>query len=260
MNGHYFCKELTLVVGDGILEDAFVLINGKFEAWVLVYSYFNGVFIMNGTHAGRPVYREARKFDRQPYPENQDGSEFPIVIPAEIKYCEELKAWVLTHENIRKSENDDSSCNWLLRSPETDSFDVLDATGKWDMWVGVLGTTDVSITCNRCFENSDCNLNGECSDDGKCVCYNGNGVNYFGEHCEVKLRDDCHSIIPEDGGYTMSIEHMSSWSTDPAVKESTEENEIVWDDIWTEYSRPVFSSVDNNERWSLVYRYVGSRV
>ena len=42
MNGYYFCKELTLDVGDGILEDAFVLVNGKFEAWVLVYSYFNG--------------------------------------------------------------------------------------------------------------------------------------------------------------------------------------------------------------------------
>mmetsp|Transcript_13556 Transcript_13556/g.22257 ORF Transcript_13556/g.22257 Transcript_13556/m.22257 type:complete len:665 (-) Transcript_13556:54-2048(-) len=256
MNGYYFCKELTLDVGDGILEEAFVRMNGKFETWVLVYSYFNGVFIKNGTHAGRPLYKEARKFDRQPYPENQGGTEFPVVIPAEIKYCEEIKAWVLTHENIRKSENDDSSCNWLLRSPETDSFNVLDAAGKWDMWVGVLGTTDVSITCNRCFENSDCNLNGECSDDGICICNNGNGVNYFGEHCEVKLREDCKTIIPEDGIYTMSIEHMSSWTNEPATKESTEAND-VWYDIWQEYSRPVFSSVDNNERWSLVYS--GSR-
>ena len=44
MNGYYFCKELTLDVGDGILEDAFVLVNGKFETWVLVYSYFNGEY------------------------------------------------------------------------------------------------------------------------------------------------------------------------------------------------------------------------
>lgn len=212
------------------------------------------VFIKNGTHAGRPLYKEARKFDRQPYnTENQDGTKYPVVVPAEIKYCEEMKAWVLTHENIRKSETDDSSCNWLLRSPETDSFTVLDSVGKWDMWVGVLGTTDVSISCNRCFEKADCNLNGECSDEGKCICDNGNGVNYFGEHCEVKLRDDCKTILPEDGNYTMSIEHMSSWSGEEvAVKDGD-----VWDDIWQEYSRPVFSSVDNNERWSLVYS--GSR-
>jgi len=42
MNGYYFCKDITLDVGDGILEDAFVLLNGSFEKWVLVYSYFNG--------------------------------------------------------------------------------------------------------------------------------------------------------------------------------------------------------------------------
>ncbi len=275
MNGYYFCKEITLDVGDGILEEAFVNMNGSFEKWVLVYSYFNGgkhflsmsfallvsskltkslVFIKNGTHAGRPLYKEARKFDRQPYnTENQDGTMFPVVVPAEIKYCEEMKSWVLTHENIRKSESDDSSCNWLLRSPETDSFNVIDAVGKWDMWVGVLGTTDVSISCNRCFERADCNLNGECSGDGKCVCDRGNGVNYFGEHCEVKLRDECKTILPEDGNYTMSIEHMSSWSGEEVpVKDGD-----IWDDIWQEYSRPVFSSFDNNERWSLVYS--GSR-
>ena len=42
MNGYYFCKEITLDVGDGILEEAFVHMNGSFEKWVLVYSYFNG--------------------------------------------------------------------------------------------------------------------------------------------------------------------------------------------------------------------------
>mmetsp|Transcript_27195 Transcript_27195/g.46217 ORF Transcript_27195/g.46217 Transcript_27195/m.46217 type:complete len:673 (+) Transcript_27195:113-2131(+) len=264
MNGYYFCKELTLDVGDGILEEAFVKnAKGSFDTWVLAYSYFNGVFLKNGTHAGRPVYKEARKFDRQPYPppEDQGGSMFQAVVPAEIKYCEDIKAWVLTHKNIGKSEDDDydSSCNWLLRSPETDSFNVLDASGKWDMWVGVLGTTDVSITCNRCADRSDCNLNGECSDDGRCICNNGNGVNYFGEHCEVKLRDECKTIIPEDGNYNMSIEHISSWSNsnEVAANEGSDSNYVVWDDIWQEYSRPVFSSIDNDERWSLIYS--GSR-
>jgi len=196
MNGFYQCKELTLDVGDGILEEAFVRTNGTFETWVLVYSYFNGVFIKDGTVAGRPLYKEARKFDRQPYrTEDQVDSMFPEVIPAEIKYCEDISAWVLTHKNILKSEMDDSSCQWLLRSPQTTSFDVLDVAGKWDMWIGVLGTTEVSITCNRCSEKADCNLNGECSDDGRCICNKGNGVNYFGSHCEVKLRNECKTVV-----------------------------------------------------------------
>lgn len=254
MRGFYQCKEITLDVGDGILEEAFVRINDNFETWVLVYSYFNGVFIKDGTYAGRPLYKEARKFDRQPYrPDNQAGSMFPVVIPAEIKYCDEIRAWVLTHENILKSENDDSSCQWLLKSPETTSFDVLDAAGRWDMWVGVLGTTDVSITCNRCSESADCNLNGECSDDGRCICDSGKGVNYFGSHCEVKLRDECKTVIPEVGNYTVSIEHTSSWSNNNLAEKGIESK----DDIWQEYSRPVFSSTDNNQRWSLVYS--GSR-
>ena len=246
-------------VGDGILEDAFVQIDGQFEKWILVYSYFNGVFIRSSvTHAGRPIYKEARKFDRKPYRlDNQDGSMFPVVIPAEIRYCEKIKAWVLTHENIRKSENDDSSCHWLLRSPETNSFNILDASEKWDMWVGVLGTTDVSISCNRCSEKADCNLNGECSDDGRCICNNGNGVNYFGSHCEVKLRDECKTILPEDGNYSMSVEYTSLWSNRTEIGEGHEKESNYNDDIWQEYSRPVFSSRDNNERWSLVYS--GSR-
>lgn len=253
MRGYYQCEEITGDFGDGIFEEAYVRVGTSWEQWILVYSYFNGVFIQDGTFAGRPLYKEARKSDRMPYQDNQNGSAFPVVIPAEIKYCEEISAWVLTHENIRKSENDESSCNWLLRSPETDSFDVLDAAGKWDMWVGVVSSTDVLIACNNCDDNSDCNLNGVCSDDGRCICDEKEGVTFFGSHCEVKLRDECRTIIPEVGNYSMSIEKLGSWSNEDVINDK--------DSIWTEYSRPVFSglipSEDNTEQWSLVYS--GSR-
>ena len=252
MRGYYQCESLTIDTGDGILEEAYVQIGDHFETWVLVYSYFNGVYIQNGTYAGRPLYKEARKFDRQLYQtENQDGSLFPIVVPAEIKYCEEISAWVLTHENIRKSKIDDSSCQWLLRSPETDSYDVLEAGEKWDMWIGVVSTTDVSIACNKCSELTDCNFNGICS-EGRCICNKDVGVHYFGSHCEVKIQDECMTIIPEDGNYTMSTEHLPSWSN-----KNEDEERLYQDTIWQEYSRPVYSSHDNNERWSLVYS--GSR-
>ena len=55
----------------------------------------------------------------------------------------------------------------------------------------------------------------------------------------------------------MSIEHISLWSNEVAANEGSDSNYDIWDDIWQEYSRPVFSSTDNNERWSLVYS--GSR-
>lgn len=66
------------------------------------------MYVLDGYRAGRPVYKEMRKFDRQPYDSN-------IVVPAEISYCQEIRSWVLRHDNIRKG-NDESGCNWLLRS------------------------------------------------------------------------------------------------------------------------------------------------
>ena len=54
-------------------------------------------------------------------------------MPAEIKYCD--GHWIFTHEYIRKSidafeEDYESDCHWLLRSPETDVYDVLEVEGK----------------------------------------------------------------------------------------------------------------------------------
>ena len=77
-----------------------------------MFSYFSGVYEREGYHAGRPIYRERRKFDPQPYKENGRQR----TKPAEIRYCEDINAWIFAHEHIKKG-NDDSGCNWLLRSP-----------------------------------------------------------------------------------------------------------------------------------------------
>ena len=69
-------------------------------------------------------------------------------------------------------------CNWLLRSPETEEFDVLNVVGDWQVWVGVIGKTEVSITTNACTDISDCNLNGECI-NGLCVCTHEPGVSFM---------------------------------------------------------------------------------
>lgn len=86
--GYYQCQSVTVNFGDKVWEPAFALntTSGAYEEWTLVFSYFNGVFVDNGTkEASRPVYREMRKFDRGNY---------KTVFPAEIKYCSEISAWV----------------------------------------------------------------------------------------------------------------------------------------------------------------------
>jgi hypothetical protein len=61
---------------------------------------------------------------------------------------------------------------------------------------GVIGNTEVGITCNECNDNSDCNLNGVCQDDGTCKCFdNIDGITFLGPHCEVRLKDECRTIV-----------------------------------------------------------------
>jgi len=60
---------------------------------------------MNKNRFSSPVYKEMRKFDRNPY---------QSVIPAEIRYCKEISAWVFTHENIRKSDADDEVNEFIV--------------------------------------------------------------------------------------------------------------------------------------------------
>ncbi len=52
---------------------------------------------------------------------------------------------------------------WLLRSPETDSYDLLTVGGSWGIWLGRIDNTEVNYACNACNEAADCNLNGQVS-------------------------------------------------------------------------------------------------
>lgn len=55
-SGYYQCPSLTVALGDEIWRTAYIRSTG--ENKTLIYSYFNGVYSKNGTHASRPVYRE----------------------------------------------------------------------------------------------------------------------------------------------------------------------------------------------------------
>ena len=146
-------------------------------------------------------------------------------IPAKIQYCKSIRAWVFMHEYIQKSTRDDSECPWLLRSEETEVYDIEEVQGPWQVWAGVISNTDgmyfrvphwncqtfllrvlshshvffdnlaVDIVCNQCNDDADCNLNGVCKEDGKCECFDDvEGVQFIGPHCEVLLKDECKTI------------------------------------------------------------------
>ena len=126
--------------------------------------------MQNGTKAGRPIYREMRKSSDSHY-ESKTG--------AVIMYCESEGAWVFAHDRIRKSLGTDevseltkhhifiilygsqlfldvkSDCPWLLRSPDTDAFNLLEVSGEWSIWVGSIKKDGfMSATCNGCKDNT----------------------------------------------------------------------------------------------------------
>ena len=103
----------------------------------------SSVYVLNGTHDGRPIYTEQNKFD---------NTQYNVKTGALIRYCSEERAWVFMHEHIRKDNNTrDSVCPWLLRSPETDSFNLLEVSGDWVVWTGVINNGATFQTyCNLC--------------------------------------------------------------------------------------------------------------
>jgi len=199
-NGDYHCKSITVHFEDYIWENALVLDSaGGEEEMDLIYSYFNGVYVLDGTHAGRPVYTEQNKFDNTPYDEK---------IGAVIRYCEEEGAWAFMHENIRKDRNTrDSDCPWLLRSPDTKSFNLLEVSGDWSVWTGIIHAgASFQTYCNGCGSEADCNYHGTCT-ERQCGCdlsENDGYPLYTGIHCEfsrpclqlVGDGDDRWNILP----------------------------------------------------------------
>jgi hypothetical protein len=161
--GTYGCRSLKMKFGDGVWEDAWVKLDKQcsvdadcnntdqrcysgdglcYEKRLLVYSHFNGNYNQNGTFGQRPRYVEMNK---------ESGDFFKSTIPAELKYCQEIKSWVLTHKNIRTSLNpdDDNKCNWLVRSERTEEFDLEELPKKtWIMWYGQMEKDyDISVSC-----------------------------------------------------------------------------------------------------------------
>ena len=111
IKGDYYDNSITLTFGDTVWEKAWVKVpewldpgiralsnqTDEYEEWMLVYSYFNGIYEKNGTHDGHPIYTERRKSDRKAYATTGK--------PAQVKYCKEIESWVFTHENIYKKKS-----------------------------------------------------------------------------------------------------------------------------------------------------------
>jgi hypothetical protein len=140
------------------------------------------------------------------------------------RYCE--GRWIWTIEYIQKRNGTKrEDCEWLARSPETSGYDFLEFAGSftWELWTGVIVETEVGIQDNKCANADDCNLNGECIDH-RCKCNEDNdGMKYFGEQCQIKLKDKCRVIVSEVDS--------ASWS---ANWNSTK-------DVFVQYGHPVYT-------------------
>ena len=172
-DGAYGCRSLIVSFGDGSWEEAWVKLDDKcsnnstcsgdnqqcyiededssgfcYEKRLLIYSHFNGYYIQDGILAERPRYLERNK---------ENGEKFKTTAPAELEYCEDIESWVLRHPDIRASLDNSRSneCNWLLRSDETEEFDLVELSREnWFLWKGKI-QQDYQIDI-KCAEVSDC--------------------------------------------------------------------------------------------------------
>ena len=213
-NGRFWCSSIKVRLGDDILRNA--LIRSRADSSTtertLVYAYFNGHYSLNGTHQGRPRYTEQNKV----YPTDR----YNETIPAEIRYCN--NRWVFFHPDIVKTEDDvedDTECQWLLRSSKTKEFNLLDvAASDWEVWKGrgAIGSTDgFSIACNDVDSRADCNYHGDVI-DSTCECHDG----YTGAYCEFEM--PCKYLEEDfsvDGIDSSGIEY--EWSRN-------EDDQLIW--------------------------------
>lgn len=132
------------------------------------------------------------------------------------------------HENIRKEDPDirggESSCPWLLRSPETVSYDLLEVDGDWTQWTGeVSDGASFRTTCNNCDSEAECNFHGTCSNEGICECYTDkNDIPLFvGTHCKFDL--PCAQLKGNNN---------DTWDVIPVTRDSA----------WTAYGRGVYAA------------------
>ncbi|KAL7549894.1 hypothetical protein ACHAWF_013153 [Thalassiosira exigua] len=255
--GRFQCDSISVTFGEHVWEDAQANFDGLIEKTVLVYSFFNGVYVQTGRSAGRPIYTEIRKTEDSQF-ETKVGAEINIVrvkqppqkepspnvqvLLLTILFFTPIGAWVFVHKQIVMSQDvEDSECPWLLRSPDTDAYDLLEVTGEWSVWVGVIKKdAEVKVTCNYCRSDIDCNLNGKCI-EGKCNCTSAAG--HYGLHCE--LREPCQKIIGEKHD---SAKHDHAWS----LVYTSDCHPLL------EYGRPVYSLVNHlDDAWSLPHNITG---
>lgn len=270
-SGYYQCTEISVTFGSEIYRDAIIkwpdssvqYAPGSFDKMVLAYSYFNGVYMkdLNKTNDGRPIYFELKKSDRTPFddqgpsynPYNLGWWRFDAVRPAQFMYCD--GRWIFTHPYVFKSRNEETKCQWLARSEETSSFDLLSVirNGKWEVWQGTIQDTRLSAKCNTCEDDATCNLNGICNKDGMCDCNVEDSVYHLGVHCQVRVKSECRTIIGEKYG--------DIWSNE--IKPWVAGSNLTIDQ---EYDRPIYTYVeglpDNQspmEGANFVMLYSGSR-
>ncbi len=177
INRSYRCNELSLELEEKIWHNSIATLpDGSTDTRFLLYSFFSGVYEEDGVADGHPRYVERNKNTAEPYNE---------LVGAEIVYCLAIKAWVFRHRDIKTSKKNQNECGWLLRSPETTEYDLLSvAKEDWLWWKGTIEEGMViKASCNECSSMADCNYNGSCNKDKKCIC----DERHFGNRCEMEL-------------------------------------------------------------------------
>eukprot|EP00986_Skeletonema_menzelii_P019098 scaffold27063_cov200-Skeletonema_menzelii.AAC.2 len=255
--GAFGCRSLIIDFGDGVWEDAWVMLDQKcsvdadcnnanhrcysgdgfcYENRLLIYSHFNGYYNQEGNAGERPRYVERNK---------EKGDPFKSTIPAELWYCEDIESWVLSHPKIRPSLDADeiNECNWLLRSGETEEFDLveLSTAEQWFLWKGQIQKDyHFQVSCAECANDAECNYFGKCKSepdvDQKCDCIPGR----FGVFCEHEI--PCEVIRSEkDPNTTLKI-----------VKDLDKDGDNI--NFVNIYGRPLYQAKMNGKPISVMRR------
>mmetsp|Transcript_16833 Transcript_16833/g.27649 ORF Transcript_16833/g.27649 Transcript_16833/m.27649 type:complete len:517 (+) Transcript_16833:850-2400(+) len=248
--GEYGCTSIVVRFGDEVWEDSWVTLVDKMcsvdsdcsqkcfqgfchEKRLLIYSHFNGLYVMDGTVAERPRYVEMNK---------EKGNPFKDTIPAEIIYCEDIESWVFFHPRILTAldSEDSNECQWLLRSEQTEDFDLVElSTGFWRLWDGkIVDDYRIDIDCAECSNDADCNYMGTCVDepglDQKCECFDGR----FGIFCQFET--PCAVIRSEkDVNTTLEI-----------VRDFDQDDDSI--DFVVVYGRPMYAARMQGKPYSLM--------
>ena len=206
-SGKYRARLINVIFDEVIWENAYVQLGDRMEQRLLVYSYFNGIYKETGSYGGYPRYVEQNKADALDAVTVQLGFG-PMSMPgAEMVYCDEIGSWVFRHPNIltyeigsRVFRPEENECNWLWRSFQTDSFDILSTNmGGWSAWIGKLNPlVQVSITSVECSERSHCNYHGTCV-NSICDCdesFSGNACQ-FESPCPSLATEKAHDVYGE---------------------------------------------------------------